>query len=255
MLFLDFIFNLSIVYVIFNFIWWLLIKTPLNLLTSFKINNELNYILLGVKYLILSNLTYSKCIMYIQKNAISNFQISSVIYVIGGIFLLLYLSSKLNKKKSILNFATNLGIQSKFNFKTNRNQELKYEKHILGISTVIFAASISIQKFGEIIYHNPVNLWLIDRTQGLYLDPILKGIFGIIGFFFMLSTFRKGIFTILDFVNKIFGKETKNSKNNPIEKMINNFNKTDPNHNTNSKKVDLDEDLYIDFEEIDDKEK
>ena len=42
MLFLEFIFTLSIVYVIFNFIWWLLIKTPVNLLTSFKINKELN---------------------------------------------------------------------------------------------------------------------------------------------------------------------------------------------------------------------
>ena len=37
--------------------------------------------------------------------------------------------------------------------------------------------------------------------------------------------------------------------------MINNFNKTDPSNNSNAKKVDLDEDLYVDFEEIDDKEK
>ena len=101
MLFLEFIFTLSIVYVIFNFIWWLLIKTPVNLLTSFKINKELRYILLGIKYLILSNLTYSNCLIHIQKNTLSNFIDISIIYVLGAIFLSLYLFSKLNKKRSI----------------------------------------------------------------------------------------------------------------------------------------------------------
>ena len=255
MLFLEFIFTLSIVYVIFNFIWWLLIKTPVNLLTSFKINKELRYILLGIKYFILSNLTYSNCLIHIQKNTLSNFIDISIIYVLGAIFLSLYLFSKLNKKRSILNFATNLGMQSKFNINPTTNSELKYEKHILGISIVIFIACISIPKFGEIIYQNPINVWFINRVQGLYLDPILKGIFGIFGFFFMVSTFLKGIVAISNFRNKIFGMKDKKVKKNPLEEMMNNFNKTASQQNSTSKKVDLDEDLYVDFEEIDDKEK
>ena len=36
---------------------------------------------------------------------------------------------------------------------------------------------------------------------------------------------------------------------------MNNFNKTASQQKSKSEKVDLDEDLYVDFEEIDDKEK
>ena len=71
----------------------------------------------------------------------------------------------------------------------------------------------------------------------------------------MVSTFLKGIVTISNFRNKIFGMKNKKVKKNPLEEMMNNFNKTASQQNSKSGKVDLDEDLYVDFEEIDDKEK
>ncbi len=49
--------------------------------------------------------------------------------------------------------------------------------------------------------------------------------------------------------------KNKKVKKNPLEEMMNNFNKTASQQNSKSGKVDLDEDLYVDFEEIDDKEK
>jgi hypothetical protein len=247
---LELIFNLSIVYVVYNFIWWLLIKIPVSLITGFKPYIQLNYAVSAVRYLILSSLTYSNCYIHSQKNLASLSEIS-ITYLIGGVFLALYLAGKLNKKTSILNMVSNLG--SKLNINASQNKKQKYESHILGVSIVIYAACIGVPKFGNFLYQNPINIWFISTIEGLYLAPILKGVFGILGFFFMVSSFQKGVVTVSTFINKITGKKKK-AADNPLEEMMKNFNEKNNNGNKSSEKVDLEEDIYVDFEEVDEQE-
>ena len=59
MIFLEHLFNLSIVIVIFNLVWGILVKLPEILLTGLKPSKPINYILCGVKYFLLSNLIYT----------------------------------------------------------------------------------------------------------------------------------------------------------------------------------------------------
>ena len=106
--FLELIFNLSIIYVVYNFIWWLLIKIPVSLITGFKPHIQLNYAISAIRYLILSSLTYSNCYIHNQKNLTSLSSIA-ITYLIGGVFLALYLASKLNKKTSILMDISDMG--------------------------------------------------------------------------------------------------------------------------------------------------
>jgi len=250
--FLELIFNLSIVYVVYNFIWWLLIKIPVSLITGFKPHVQLNYAISAIRYLILSSLTYSNCYIHNQKN-LTNLSSVAITYLIGGVFLALYLAGKLNKQTSILNMVSNLGLKSKFNINTSQKNKQKYESHILGVSIVIYAACIGIPKFGNFLYQNPINIWFISTIEGLYLAPILKGVFGILGFFFMVSSFQKGVVTVSNLFNKITGKKKK-AADNPFEEMMKNFNEKNNNQNKSSEKVDLEEDIYVDFEEVDEQE-
>ena len=250
--FLELIFNLSIIYVVYNFIWWLLIKIPVSLITGFKPHIQLNYAISAIRYLILSSLTYSNCYIHNQKN-LNSLSSIAITYLIGGVFLALYLASKLYKKTSILNMVSNLGLKSKFNLNASQNKKQKYESHILGVSIVIYAACVGVPKFGNLLYQNPINIWFISTIEGLYLAPILKGIFGIFGFFFMVSSFQKGVVTVSNLFNKITGKKKKTA-DNPLEEMMKNFNEKNNNQNKSSEKVDLEEDIYVDFEEVDEKE-
>ena len=250
--FLELIFNLSIIYVVYNFIWWLLIKIPVSLITGFKPHIQLNYAISAIRYLILSSLTYSNCYIHNQKN-LNSLSSIAITYLIGGVFLALYLASKLNKKTSILNMVSNLGLKSKFNLDASQNKKQKYESHILGVSIVIYAACVGVPKFGNLLYQNPINIWFIRTIEGLYLAPILKGIFGIFGFFFMVSSFQKGVVTVSNLFNKITG-EKKKTADNPLEEMMKNFNEKNNNQNKSSEKVDLEEDIYVDFEEVDEQE-
>jgi hypothetical protein len=163
------------------------------------------------------------------------------------------MASKLNKKRSILNLATNFGLTSKFNLSNDISNKLKYENHIIGISMVVFTACIAFPDFGEIIYLNPLNIWFNETIQGLYNAPILKGIFGFFGFFFMVSTFQKGFTSIKIIIGKIFGNNPQKSSDNPMEEIMRKFANKNSEENS-SEKVEMDDDLYVDFEEMDDNE-
>ena len=219
---LELIYNLSIVYVIYNLVWWLLVKLPKGFITGFNKNVSLDYVLATLKFLVLSNITFTNCLNHIQNIRPSVYDISAS-YIIGGLFLFIYMASKLNKKSSLFNIATNIGLKSKFNFDDSISKQLKYENHIIGISMVVYTACIGFPSFGEIIYLNPLNIWFNETIQGLYQAPILKSIFGFFGFFFMISTFQKGISSIKIIIDKIFGKSTVESSENPMEEMIRKF--------------------------------
>ena len=176
------------------------------------------------------------------------------INIIGGTVLSLYIIGKLNKKKSMLNFVSNMGLQGKFNINSNNSKNLKYENHIAGIAIVFFTACIAFPLFGEIVNNNPLNIWFYNTIEGLYQAPILKGIFGISGVFFMASIFQKGIATIKDLAMKLTGQKSKKMKKNPLEEVFKNVNGNTFSESKESEKIDIDDDLYVDFEEMDEKE-
>ena len=253
MVIIDHLYNLSIVFVIFNLVWGFIVTLPKAFITGFNSNNPLNHFLSALKFLLLSNLTFSKCLQCIQENSMSIFELTFT-YIIGGTVLSLYIIGKLNKKKSMLNFMSNIGLNRKFKINSINSINLKYENHIAGITIVFFTACIAFPLFGEIINKNPLNIWFYNTIEGLYQAPILKGIFGISGVFFMASIFQKGIATIKDLVIKLSGQKPKEMGENPFENVFKNVNNNPFSESKESEKVDIDDDLYVDFEEMDDKE-
>ena len=253
MIFLEHLYNLSIVFVIFNLVWGIIVTLPKAFITGFNTNDQLNHFLSALKFLLLSNLTFSKSLQCIQENSMSVFELT-LINIIGGIVLSLYIIGKLNKKKSILNFASNMGLKGKFNINSDNSKTLKYENHIAGIAIVFFTACIAFPALGEIINKNPLNIWFYNTIEGLYQAPILKGIFGISGVFFMVSIFQKGIAAIKDLMMNLTGKKPKEMAKNPLEEIFKNVNNTPFSESKENEKIDLEDDLYVDFEEMDEKE-
>ena len=75
----------------------------------------------------------------------------------------------------------------------------------------------------------------------------------------MFSMFQRGITTVQQLVGKIKGKSPNDKNDNPLNKIMDEFEKMNPN-SANSfkkeqKKVDIEDDLYVDFEEMEDDEK
>ena len=70
----------------------------------------------------------------------------------------------------------------------------------------------------------------------------------------MASIFQKGIATIKDLVIKLSGQKPKEMGENPFENVFKNVNNNPFSESKESEKVDIDDDLYVDFEEMDDKE-
>tara|TARA_B100001093_G_scaffold150164_1_gene142892 strand:- start:221 stop:988 length:768 start_codon:yes stop_codon:yes gene_type:complete len=253
MVFIEHLYNLSIVFVIFNLVWGIIVTLPKAFITGFNSNNPLDHFLSALKFLLLSNLTFSKCLQCVQENSTSIFELT-FIYIIGGTVLSLYIFGKLNKKKSMLSFMSNIGLKGKFNINSYNLKNLKYENHIAGITIVFFTACIAFPLFGEIINNNPLNIWFYNTIKGLYQAPILRGIFGISGLFFMASIFQKGIATIKDLVIKLSGQKPKEMGENPLEEVFKNVNGNPFSESKESEKINIDDDLYVDFEEMDDKE-
>lgn len=209
---IELVFNLSIVYVIYNLVWWIIVKLPKGFITGFQKNVPLDYVLSALKFLVLSNITFTNCLNHIQNISANVYDIFTS-YIIGGLFLFIYMASKLNKNRSLFNLATNFGFKSKFNFNSTDSNKLKYENHIIGVSMVVFTACIGFPRFGEIVYLNPLNIWFNETIQGLYQAPILKSIFGFFGFFSWYQLFKKEFqvlkLLLIKFLGNQIRKETK----------------------------------------------
>jgi hypothetical protein len=249
---LENIFYLCIVYIVFNFIWGILVQLPKMILTKMKSNKTVDHSIKAIRYLLLSTLTYSTCYSYAFENTLSN-GVVILIYITGGIILSLYLAGKLNKKQSLFKLATNITTSLKFGKKNFSSIQLSYEKHIVGISIVIFGACVGIPAFGEIMAMNPVNIWFLNTIDGLYNAPLLKWLIGFCGIIFMFSMFQRAISTIQQLILKLKGEEQEEEKDNPLNKIMDEFQKmntTNQSFNKDDKELDIDEDMYVDFEEM-----
>ncbi len=59
------IFYLSIVYIVFNVIWVLIVQLPKMIFTGGSNNSTFDHVIKAIRYLLLSMLTYSTCYEYI----------------------------------------------------------------------------------------------------------------------------------------------------------------------------------------------
>ena len=74
------------------------------------------------------------------------------------------------------------------------------------------------------------------------------------GIIFMLNMIQRGITYTQLLIMKISGKEPE-KKENPLDNIMKEFEKMNkPNTNQSTEKVDLEDDLYVDFEEMDEDE-
>jgi len=253
---IEHIFYLCIVYIVFNLIWGIMVQLPKMALFGLSTNPTIDHIIKALRYLLISTLTYSTCNSYIQNHPVSSSMIIGI-YLSGGVILSLYLAGKLNKKQSILKFAATITSNMKFN-KNNKIQQLNYESHIVGVSIVIFATCVGIPAIGQIMGENPLNLWFISTIEDIYQTPILKWILGLSGMIFLLSMFQRSIVTVQQLLLKISGKKTNNDSHDPLQNIMDEFEKMKTQNNpsqTTNKKVDIEDDLYVDFEELNDDEK
>ncbi len=251
--FIDHLFFIGIIYIIFNIIWGIIVALPKLLIVGLNSNSNLDYTIKAIRYLLISTLTYLAGKDFILDNKIESNQ-SPWIFILGGVVLALYLAGKLNKQKSLLNMTTMA--MGKLNKTAANKSHLTYEPHIVGISIVIYAACIAIPKIGIILGENELNKWFLETIKDIYDTPFLGWLIGVAGVFFLLSMFQKGIQTIQTFINKLTGKKTNENKksNNPINDLMNQFEnlKDDGNQfNNNQNKVDIEDDIYVDFEEVD----
>ena len=69
----------------------------------------------------------------------------------------------------------------------------------------------------------------------------------------MVSTFQKGISSIKVIIDKISGKSNQKRNENPMEEMMRKFTEKNSGENS-SEKVEMDDDLYVDYEEMEDNE-
>ena len=252
---LRYIFFLGIIYIVFSIIWFFIALLPKYILgaNAHGGNRLLDYIIKVAQYYFLASLTAIEAFEWVSKEQISN-QSGPMFIIVGGVILYLYLAGKVERSQVMFEFRSNLGGIS-------MKSPLKYEHHLVGITLVFYALSF---KYLFLI-DNPLNRWFLENINDFYSTIIIGWIIGFIGFFFLLSMIIKGIgfigFTIQVIINLLQGKPApKRVRKSPFGKN-NPFGNKNPFGNTGfpfgeqePEDANIDEDDYVDFEELDDDE-
>ena len=236
---LNFIFYLGINYIIFTILWFLIVSFP-RIVLKISFNSTLsNYILKSIQYYLIAAITSLSTIKFYEKNP----EFISYFVFLGGFILFLYLAGKLEKNKMlfIIKAVINKNLSSKI---------LKYEPHLIGFVVTLYAISFSI----PILFQNPINNWFMVSIEKIYAIPLLGSIISFAGFIFLITMLLKGTQTIrkywLILIAYISGKPmTNETKGNDFMNQFNNM----KNSTNKEEKVELD-DVYVDYEEIEDDE-
>jgi len=254
---LKYIYLLGIVYIVFSILWFFISSLPKFLSGAFITNSFSNYTFKSVQYYLIAALTGVHTTQYIQNNPNLNSQIPFYI-TLGAIIIFLYLAGKTDKAIMSVQVQSN-------NKRIKLGGALKYEPHIIGISILLFLASFNF----PILTQNPVTEVLYAGIFNFYNTFFIHFIISIVGYFFLFSLFSRGFAAtgrLVEFINHLItGKpltQRKPKNKNPFGNMGNmrgfntgenpfNFNQNIFNQNK-EQEVEIDEDEYVDFEEIDD---
>ena len=235
---INYIFYLGINYITFSVIWFFLTSLPRLVIRSSISNTTSSYILKTIQYYLIAVITSAATLECMRKNS----ELSALFVFSGGFILFIYLAGKLEKNKMLFLLKSLI----------NKNQSsgiLKYEPHLIGLVMILYSLSFKL----NILTNNPLVFWFKENIDSIYKTPFLGSIISFFGIIFLLTMLLKGIKTINNysqkFISILTGKPITKSENNDfmdnLNKMKNNMN----NHDT----IDLD-DVYVDFEEVDDSE-
>lgn len=176
---LDFAFFLGVVFITFNLVWGFLTF----FLRAFigEIGNKEKYILRLTQAYFMASMTALATLQYSEKSDVHG----NVLLATGITVLFLYLISKIEQRKKMI----------QFNFQLNRQnitlskQHLKYDV-IIAVGTVVFYA---LSVFYTQLIENAANEWFFASIQSIYKTPFIGWIIGLVGVFFIFGVFIKGV--------------------------------------------------------------
>jgi hypothetical protein len=258
---LSYIFFLGIIYIVFSIIWFFIALLPKYAFGNKENNLQntiLNYTIKAVQFYFLASLTAIKALEFIDEQTDPNQR--PLYIVIGGIVLYLYLAGKIERSKMMSQLRSNLG-------NSNSSIASKYEPHLIGLTLISYAISFSYPQ----LIQNSVNQWFLVSIDDFYNTVIIGWIIGIIGFFFLISMVLKGVnatgFLFQTILALLTGKPApKRKPNNPFGKFGNMGNNNPFSGNSpfgnmgnslpevESEEADIDDDMYVDFEVMDEEE-
>ena len=184
---------------------------------------------------------------FINSEQSINNEYSSLFIVTGGFVLLLYLLGKMERNKMLFQFKS-------FVSKSRSDGVLKYEPHLIGFTMVLYAISIG----NPVLVDNQINSWFLDNILEFYHTPIIGWIIRFIGFFFLITIVFRGINTIRNLIQNaialLTGKPIKKQASSNIFEQFNNMKNSKNPFEQHQEKVNPDDDIYVDFEEIEDEE-
>lgn len=257
---LNYIYLLGIIYIVFSILWFFITSLPKVLSGGFTQNSLSNYIFKSVQYYTIAALTAVQTVYFIDNNPTIAGNMPFYI-ALGGLIIFLYLAGKTDKAIMSVQIQTN-------NNKIQLGGALKYEPHIVGISIILYILSFNI----PVLMQNEIIKVLHAGILNFYDTFFIHFIISIIGFFFLFSLFSRGFAAtgrLVEFIGHLItGKplSQRKPKNNPFQNFNNmggfnngdnpfNFNQNIfEQFNRNNKEEEIDEDEYVDFEEIEDDE-
>lgn len=258
---LNYIYLLGIIYIVFSILWFFITSLPKLLSGAFQNNSFSNYLFKSIQYYTIAALTAVQTSYFIENNPLLSGQVPFYI-ALGGIIIFLYLAGKTDKAIMSVQIQSN-------NNRIQLGGALKYEPHIVGISIILYILTFNFPQ----IMQNSIIQGLHAGILNFYDTFFIHFIISIVGFFFLFSMFSRGFAAtgrLVEFIGHIItGKplSQRKKKNNPFQNFNNmsgfnngknpfnvNQNIFDQFNRNNEEKEDIDDDEYIDFEEIDEED-
>ena len=258
----NYIFFLGIIFIVFSIIWFFIALLPKFVLgnnDNSAQNAILNYIIKAAQFYFLASLTAIKAIDFIKKENIDPKQ-GPLYIIVGGIVLYLYLAGKLERSKMMFQFRSNLGGK-------NSQNTTKYGPHLVGLTLIFYAIAFNY----PLLIDNYINQWFLESINDFYDTIIIGWIIGCIGLFFLVNMIFKGInatgFLFQTIVALLTGKPAPKRKpkspfgnfgnmanNNPFGGNSPFGNMEDPFPKNEPEEVIMDDDMYVDFEVMEEDE-
>jgi hypothetical protein len=178
MILLTLLFKLGVRFAIFNFIWFFL-ELVHKMLTGMRppfLAEQ--YLLKGLKYILLVNITFVYCLEFAPKEP--SYVLNWQKLVPGGLILMLYLLGKFQKQQEQLQFlgAFQMPVQQR-----------PYSKNLEILLLVLAALTFTGFYFYPHLSENMVSRWFESNIQSLEKAFFLGFVFQVLGFFFVLSVF------------------------------------------------------------------
>lgn len=181
---LNFIFRLGVVFAIYGFLWGL-IEIGFRLLTSGRQRSVGEvYLLRGIKYAFLADVTFLFCI----DGDVSKLNYTNQL-IMAGIVLLTYFVGKLQNNQN-----RNRMFQVFTNARMQLPQQLTLFNLRAEIAVIILALGIfTVFNFAPQYAANPISIWFFESIVDIEGTVFFGFIFKVIGFFFLLNMISKMI--------------------------------------------------------------